>query len=106
MSADDYKDFVATRATGLLHKGRKALGRWLGAPKELTSNKILIELVALIAKCTLRRVIEEAIRLRSPFGKLHIISSPLTVAEIQSLMAAQKDSLKANVDKVLMDCEG
>ena len=101
MSEEDYKEFVNDRGVGMLYKGKKALCKWLGVSKELSINKTLIELSSLIGKSALRRIIEEAIRKRSPVSQLHIIDKPLTLKEMKSSIESELKQIRKIVENVL-----
>ncbi len=102
MSAEDYQRFVSSRTVGLLYKGRKALCRWLGASKEIAQDRTLLEAVALVAKSAMRRVVEDAIRKRSPKGVLHIITAPLKPEELAPFMEGELNSLKSKLEQVII----
>jgi len=100
MSTDDYKEFINSRGVGMLYKGKKALCKWLNIPKETASSNNLIEIVSLVAKFALRRIVEEAIRKRSPTGSLVVITEPLTIKEMKNLIDAELKLIKEIVNNV------
>jgi len=101
MSPDDYKEFESYRAVGFLYKGRRCLCRWINAPKEFAQEKELLECIVFILKYTLRKIIEDAIKNRSPLKKLHIIASPITKAEIVKLIDQEKEIIKEKIRKIV-----
>lgn len=100
MTTEDYKEFINSRGVGMLYKGKKALCRWLNVAKEVSSSKHLIEIVSLVAKFSLRRIVEEAIRKRSPTGSLEIIAEPLTMKEMAKSVDMELKLIKELVNNV------
>ena len=102
MTTEEYKEYMNNRAVSIMHKNRQGIFKWLGLPGVISHNKVVIDLTSLIAKLTLGRIIEEAIKKRSPTNTLHIITKPLTVEEVKPLTILELQLLNENINHVII----
>lgn len=102
MSTEEYKEFVSARAVKLFHKGKESMCRWLEIGKELLTNKNLIDIAILSVKSSTRRIIERAIKNRSPTKVLHIIDKPLMKEEIEQYVKEELELLHNKLSSVLL----
>jgi len=102
MSVEEYKEFVNARAAKLFHKGKESMCKWLKIEKELINNKNLIDIAILAVKSAIRRIIEQAIRNRSPTKSLHIIDKSLLRNEIELHIKEELELLHNKLSSVLL----
>lgn len=79
MSPEEYQEFSKCREANFLTKGKKKFCKWISAKH---SAKVLSQ----VGCSEIRKVVETAIRNRSPEGSLTIQSDPLSIQDIKAVI--------------------